>query len=123
MPKSLSGLFMKIKIALFEDDEDVAFLLQEMISNKNYEVEIFYNLSNDDWKKADLVLADFRNKLVSFAKIKTICFTQKIPLIAISGDHTTHLPQLIKPFSFEEFNTVAEQILTNLSIYKQSSAA
>jgi DNA-binding NtrC family response regulator len=97
---------MSLKVAIFEDDKDVADLLKEMMERKDYVVTNFYSLKDAAWKDCDVVLGDYRNSIVSFKAIEKECLKDSIPLIAISGEETQYLPQLIKPFSIEELQSV-----------------
>lgn len=107
---------MSMKVAIFEDDKDVAELLMEMMESKDFKVTNFYNLLDVGWQSADIILGDYRNKIVSFKSLQSECGKRKIPLIAISGADTDFTPQLIKPFSMEELQ---ETILQTLISYKK----
>lgn len=107
---------MSVKVAIFEDDKDVAELLMEMMESKDFKVTNFYNLLDVGWQSADIILGDYRNKIVSFKSLQSECGKRKIPLIAISGADTDFTPQLIKPFSIEELQ---ETILQTLISYKK----
>lgn len=107
---------MSVKVAIFEDDKDVAELLMEMMESKDFKVTNFYNLLDVGWQTADIILGDYRNKIVSFKSLQSECGKRKIPLIAISGADTDFSPQLIKPFSIEELQ---ETILQTLISYKK----
>ncbi len=109
---------MSVKVAIFEDDKDVADLLMEMMESKDFKVTNFYNLLDVGWQSADIILGDYRNKIVSFKSLQSECGKRKIPLIAISGADTDFTPQLIKPFSIEELQ---ETILQTLISFKKST--
>jgi len=109
---------MSVKVAIFEDDKDVADLLMEMMESKDFKVTNFYNLLDVGWQSADIILGDYRNKIVSFKSLQSECGKRKIPLIAISGADTDFTPQLIKPFSIEELQ---ETILRTLISLKKST--
>lgn len=109
---------MSLKVAIFEDDRDVADLLTEMLQTKDFQVSCHYNL-NDDWQSCDVILADYRNKIVSFKSIQSESHKKNIPLIAISGAETQYSPQLLKPFSLESLQAV---ILDTLNANKKSSS-
>lgn len=109
---------MSVKVAIFEDDKDVAELLMEMMESKDFKVTNFYNLLDVGWQSADIILGDYRNKIVSFKSLQSECGKRKIPLIAISGADTDFTPQLIKPFSIEELQ---ETILRTLISLKKST--
>ena len=97
---------MSLKVAIFEDDKDVADLLIEMMEMKDFSVSSFYSLKDKNWSDCDVILGDYRNKIVSFESLKTECGKKGIPLIAISGADTEFVPQLIKPFSIEELQEI-----------------
>lgn len=105
---------MSVKVAIFEDDKDVADLLMEMMESKDFKVTNFYNLLDVGWQSADIILGDYRNKIVSFKSLQSECGKRKIPLIAISGADTDFTPQLIKPFSIEELQETILQTLISL---------
>lgn len=103
---------MSLKVAIFEDDIDVAELLKEMLESKDFTVTNFYNLKDIGWENSDIVLGDFKNKIVSFKSVQSECSKRNIPLIAISGADTDYVPQLIKPFSIEDLHaTVLETLM------------
>lgn len=95
------------------DDLDVAELLKEMMESHNFEVGLSYNLKEEAWKDSDVILGDFRNKIVDFDLLKNECNKVGIPLIAISGAETTHNPQLLKPFLMEDLQAAILQSLMN----------
>lgn len=97
---------MSLKVAIFEDDKDVADLLKEMMEMKDFSVTSYYNLKDKQWSDCDIILGDYRNKIVSFDALKLECHKKGIPLIAISGADTEFSPQLIKPFSIEELQAI-----------------
>lgn len=97
---------MSLKVAIFEDDKDVADLLKEMMETKDFQVTSFYNLKDNGWQTCDVILGDYRNKIVSFKTLQTECQKKGIPLIAISGAETEYSPQLIKPFAIEDLQAV-----------------
>lgn len=97
---------MSLKVAIFEDDKDVADLLKEMMEMKDFTVTSFYNLKDKHWGDCDVILGDYRNKIVPFDALKLECHKKGIPLIAISGADTEFTPQLIKPFSIEELQAI-----------------
>ncbi len=109
---------MGLKVAIFEDDKDVADLLKEMMETKNYEVATFYNLKDMNWQNCDIVLGDYRNKIVAFKTLQSECSKRNVPLVAISGAETDYLPQLIKPFSIEDLQTT---VLETLVEYKRNT--
>lgn len=97
---------MSLKVAIFEDDKDVADLLKEMMEMKDFSVANYYNLKDKHWTECDIILGDYRNKIVPFEALKLECHKKGIPLIAISGADTEFSPQLIKPFSIEELQAI-----------------
>ncbi|OYZ18412.1 MAG: hypothetical protein B7Y39_13540 [Bdellovibrio sp. 28-41-41] len=103
---------MSLTVAIFEDDKDVADLLKEMMETKDFNVMTFYNLKDMNWQNCDIVLGDYKNKIVAFKTLQSECSKRNIPLLAISGDNTDHLPQLLKPFSIEELqSTILETLV------------
>lgn len=104
---------MSLKITIFEDDIDVAELLKEMMESHNFQVNLSYNLKETAWTDSDVVLGDFRNKIVDFDLLKNECNKHGIPLIAISGADTTYSPQLLKPFLMEDLQAAILQSLMN----------
>lgn len=102
---------MGLHLAIFEDDKDLADLLKEMLEGTNYRVTTHYSLRGDDWKSADMILGDFRNKIVAFDDVHKECQKLGIPLIAISGYETGFEPQLIKPFSIEALQATILNVL------------
>jgi DNA-binding NtrC family response regulator len=97
---------VSLKVAIFEDDKDVADLLKEMMETKDFQVTNFYNLKDLGWESCDIILGDYRNKIVSFKTLQSVCNQKRIPLIAISGADTDYTPQLIKPFSIEDLQSL-----------------
>lgn len=97
---------MSLKVAIFEDDKDVADLLKEMMEMKDFTVSSFYNIKDKQWSDYDVILGDYRNKIVPFEALRVECNKKGIPLIAISGADTEFSPQLIKPFSIEELQAI-----------------
>lgn len=97
---------MSLKVAIFEDDKDVADLLKEMMEMKDFSVTSYYNLKDKQWSDCDVILGDYRNKIVPFEALRIECQRKGIPLIAISGADTEFSPQLIKPFSIEELQAI-----------------
>lgn len=109
---------MGLKVAIFEDDKDVADLLKEMMETRDFQVNTYYSLKDISWNSNDVVLGDYRNKIVSFSSLQDECAKKNIPLVAISGTDTEYTPQLIKPFSIEELQAV---ILDTLMKNKKSA--
>lgn len=104
---------MSLKVAIFEDDKDLADLLKEMMEEKDFQVTNYYSMKDPSWTKADIVLADFRNKIVAFKSLVAECQKNGTPIIAISGAETGFKPQLLKPFSIDEMQAVIlEQMMT-----------
>ena len=105
---------MSVKVAIFEDDKDVAELLAEMMESKDFSVLPFYNLKDIGWQTCDVILGDYRNKIVAFKTLQSECSKRNIPLVAISGADTDYAPQLIKPFSLEALQaTILETLMKN----------
>lgn len=103
---------MSIKVAVFEDDKDVAELLAETMEGPDFSVIPFYSLKDIGWQTCDVILGDYRNKIVAFKTLQSECLKRNIPLVAISGAETDYTPQLIKPFSPEELQTTISEALT-----------
>jgi len=104
---------MSIQVAIFEDDKDLAEILQERMQLRKFEVASYFNLKDSAWLKSDIVLGDFRNKMVSFETLSNECRKNGIPIIAISGAETGFQPQLLKPFTIEELEAVILKEMMN----------
>lgn len=104
---------MSLKVAIFEDDTDVADLLKDMMESKDFEATSYYSLKDGSWKQCDVILGDYRNKIVPFKILQEEAQKNGIPLLAISGSETAYLPQLIKPFSIEELQSSILDLLMN----------
>lgn len=102
----MRSALMSLKVAIFEDDKDVADLLTEMMQSRDFEVNSYYSLKDSGWNSCDIVLGDFRNKIVPFKSLQGECLKKNIPIIAISGAETDFVPQLIKPFSIEDLQAI-----------------
>ncbi len=102
---------MPLKVAIFEDDIEIADLLKEMMESKEYTAASYYNFKDKSWIDSDVVLGDFRNNIIPFPTLKQECLKNGIPLIAISGADTTHTPQLLKPFSIEDLQMIIQETL------------
>jgi DNA-binding response OmpR family regulator len=109
---------MGLKVVIFEDDKDVADIIKDMMEKNHFEVVNCYNISKKDWHDADVVLGDFRNKIVDFNLLKKECYSRDIPLIAISGYETDFRPQLLKPFHIEEVQSMIMNELMRLNHLK-----
>lgn len=107
---------MSIQVAIFEDDKDLAEILEERMQLRKFEVASYFNLKDSAWLKSDIVLGDFRNKMVSFQTLSAECKKNGIPIIAISGAETGFEPQLIKPFTIEELEAVILKEMMNASM-------
>jgi hypothetical protein len=94
--------YMSMKVAIFEDDKDLADTLKEFMDNAGFEVNNFYRLDARDWDLCDVVLGDYRNTIVPFGDLRRECVELNIPLLAISGAETEYRPQLLKPFTIDE---------------------
>ena len=113
---------MSLKVAIFEDDKDLADLLKEMMEEKDFVVTNFYSMKDSAWLKSDVVLADFRNQIVPFAAVVADCQKNGIPVIAISGGETGFKPQVLKPFSIEEMQAVIlEQMMNSKESHSKSN--
>lgn len=97
---------MGLKVVIFEDDKDFADFIKELMEISHFEVINCYSLKKNDWHDADVVLGDFRNKIVPFESLRLQCQQLDIPLIAISGSDTSYTPQVLKPFQMEELQSV-----------------
>lgn len=105
---------MSLKVTIFEDDIDVAELLKEMMESHDFVVDIVYNLSENSWHDSDVILGDYRNKIVNFEKLRIECEKKSIPLIAISGAETDFRPQLLKPFLMEDLQaSILQSLMSN----------
>lgn len=102
---------MSLKVCIFEDDIDVAELLKDMLEEKHFEVQQIYKISDSHWQDSDVILGDYRNKIVQFELLKKECIDLGIPLIAISGAETKHKPQLLKPFLIEDLQSAILQAI------------
>ncbi len=114
---------MSLKVAIFEDDQDVAELLVEMMELKNFQVKSFYNLAEVGWQQSDVILGDYRNKIVSFHTLDKECKKLNVPLIAISGAETEFTPQLIKPFAIEDLELIIFETINHHRNKKAEQAA
>ncbi len=97
---------MGLKVVIFEDDKDFADFIKDLMERSHFDVINCYNLKNSNWKDADIVLGDFRNKIVPFKTLQIECESLDIPLIAISGSDTDYSPQLLKPFQLEDLQSL-----------------
>jgi len=97
---------MSLRVAIFEDDKDLADILKMRMESSNFTVTEVFSLKEMYWDTTDIVLGDFRNKIVSFTELSKECKKNGIPLIAISGAETNHKPQLLKPFTIEELQAI-----------------
>ena len=97
---------MGLKVVIFEDDKDFADFIKDLMERSHFEVVNCYSLKNSNWKDADVILGDFRNKIVPFKTLQNECEALNIPLIAISGSDTDYSPQLLKPFQLEDLQSL-----------------
>lgn len=105
---------MGLKVGIFEDDKDLADFLKEVLEEHGFEVALYYGLKDKAWQSSDVVMGDFKNKIVNFESLRQSCLEAGVPLVAISGDETTYSPQLLKPFSIAEMQaTILQQMMTN----------
>ena len=103
---------MSLKVVIFEDDKDFADFMKDLMEKSHFEVLNCYTLKKNDWHDADVILGDYRNKIVPFANLQIECESKGIPLIAISGDDTNYIPQLIKPFGMEDLqSTILKELM------------
>jgi len=109
---------MSLNVAIFEDDRDLADILKLRMETNNFQVLNFYDLKSVSWDTIDIVLGDFRNKIVAFKDLANECKKNEVPLIAISGYETTHKPQLLKPFTIEELQDI---IVKNITVKKKTT--
>jgi len=104
----------QIHVAIFEDDEDLAYYFQELLEMLNYNVSIHYSkesFHNFGWDNVAIILADYRNHLVHFADVRKEAKERGIPLIAISGGDMDFRPNLQKPFTVEEIQVAIENVI------------
>lgn len=114
---------MPLKIAIFEDDLELAELMKEILEHYRFEVSCHFSLAKDAWKSADVVLGDFRNKIVSFQELCENCQDAGIPVIAVSGSETGHSPQVLKPFRIETLKkTILQALIENRGNLSQVSS-
>jgi DNA-binding NtrC family response regulator len=102
---------MSLRVAIFEDDKDIADILKERLESLNFEVETVYSLEDEGWREVDIVLADFRNRIVAFQSLIEECAPLELPVIAISGAETSYRPQLLKPFTIEDLQSLIMKTL------------
>ena len=115
---------MSLKVVIFEDDKDFADYMKDLMEQSHYEVLNCYNLNKNDWHDADIVLGDYRNKIVPFEALRNECASKGIPLIAISGADTNYSPQLIKPFQLEEMQyTILNELMKKNKIITKPRAS
>lgn len=93
---------MALKVGLFEDDTDLADDLKRDLSAKGFNVSCVFSLESSDWQQNEIILADYRNRLVPFEKLRAICEKKNIPLIVISGAECNYRPQVLKPFTVDQ---------------------
>lgn len=110
---------MALKVAIFEDDKDLADDLKNDLGRKDFSVSLFFSLESKEWLNAEIVLADFRNRLVPFDKIRGLCEKNDRPLIAISGADSNYKPQVLKPFTADQLQRA---ILSALAVHKKHQA-
>jgi DNA-binding response OmpR family regulator len=108
-----------MRVIIFEDDKELADALKDRMDTRGFEVENIYNMKQFDWRKAEVVLADYRNELVPFEQVRQICFEHGVPLLAISGRETGFRPQLIKPFSIDDLQVAMLDAMKANSIRKR----
>jgi DNA-binding NtrC family response regulator len=96
---------MALRVTIFEDDKDLADVLKEHMDATGFQVENVYSLDAASWDETDIVLADFRNKIVQFDDVRIKCAELNVPLLAISGMETGFVPERVKPFTIEELQS------------------
>ena len=104
---------MSLKVAIFEDDKDLADALKEMLELNSFEAVTVYSLKEASWRTVDVVVADYRNKIVNFEVLRKACHADGIPVLAISGAETKHRPQLLKPFTTDDLKNGIFQSLVH----------
>jgi hypothetical protein len=77
-----------------------------MLQGHHFAASTAYRLDDADWRTCDVVVADYRNTLVSFEDLRRECEAIQIPLVAISGGEMDYEPQLLKPFTTDELEKV-----------------
>ncbi len=102
---------MSARIAIFEDDKDLAVHLKELLESMDYQVTVFLTLKKVPWEDIDVIFGDYRNNLVSFKDLIKISRENDIPLIAISGGDMDYSPSLSKPFLIEEMEALIMKVL------------
>jgi len=102
---------MSLKVGIFEDDQEVAEVIADMIAAKDFSAISFYSFKGDEWKNCDIILGDYRNKIIPFSQLIKECQKNNIPLIAISGGDMDYKPQLIKPFGIDELQSLIFETL------------
>lgn len=102
---------MKLCLAIFEDDSELTELLQEMLSEHQYQLVPYLSLKQAEWHKIDLVLADYRNTIVSFSDVVKEANKHGVPVIAISGAQMDYPIHLEKPFTMEELEGLIYKVL------------
>ncbi|MFN7685435.1 MAG: hypothetical protein ACK5QT_08500 [Oligoflexia bacterium] len=102
---------MSLKVAIFEDDKELADLLKERMEDRHFEVVNYYSLLDSSWQSSDIVLADFRNKIVPFSEVVDLARQTHLPVIAISGAETQFRPQLLKPFLIDDLEGFVLKVL------------
>lgn len=113
---------MSLKVGIFEDDKELADFLKILLEKNGFDVKLHYSLKENSWTTMDVILGDFRNKIVEFETLRLSCIQAKVPLIAISGAETTYSPQLIKPFTIDEMQSVIlQQMMANRQSISKSS--
>lgn len=102
---------MKLRVAIFEDDQDLLELLTDMLESHRYTVVSLMTLKNVDWNQIDIILGDYRNTIVNFKTLSQEAAKQGVPLIAISGADMEYPHQLAKPFTLDELESLMFRLL------------
>lgn len=121
-----------VHVAIFEDDEDLAYHFQELLEMLGYTVSIHYSwdsIQNHGWENIGIILADYRNNFVKFKDVLNESKSRDIPMIAISGGDMDYKPCLQKPFTIEEIQAAIEKVLAKkksggglFSMFKKSAS-
>jgi DNA-binding NtrC family response regulator len=111
---------MSARIAIFEDDSDLAEHLSQLLEIHGYEVTLLLSLDDIDWRDYDIVFADYGNQIVPFKKVTHECQENEIPLIAISGGPMNYTPSLSKPFLIADMEAMIAKALSQRVVKKES---
>lgn len=101
----------KVRLAIFEDEQDLLELFQELLSPDAFEVLGYTDYDQVVWGQLDILVGDYNNSLVPFSKLREASQAYNLPLIAISGGDMEHPHQLTKPFDIEELEAMVFRLL------------